>query len=173
MTGRGPWHNNSTVRRDSQTPLGHALIALLTRLARAGAAMPSNRVLSGELGCCAEAVSRLLLIMERDGVLVVEKRGKTFGLQRRVTIVATNLSTAPMRDPEPPVRARRARERSTLSPHAVPKSPPVRDDLRVVRTRCPRCNLPPDHSECRHRWNGATTAAERRAIAAEAGRHFA
>lgn len=43
------------------------------------------------------------------------------------------------------------------------------DDVpRVNRTRCPRCNLPPDHIECRHGWNGITTRMERRAIAMEA-----
>lgn len=43
---------------------------------------------------------------------------------------------------------------------------PSHDDApRTNNLRCPRCNLPPDHGECRHGWNGATTRAERRAIA--------
>lgn len=166
MSGRGPWHNNSTIARDGDTPLGHALIALLTKLAKAGAMMPSNMALGAELNCCAEAISRLLLIHEREGTLIIEKRGKTFGLRRRVTIVATNLSTAPIEDRVP---TRRERERFTYNSHPAPKSPPVPEELRVERDRCPRCELPPHHAECRHGWNGLTTRQQRRAIAGELG----
>lgn len=42
------------------------------------------------------------------------------------------------------------------------------DTPRVNNLRCPRCNLPPNHVDCRHGWNGATTRLERRAIAMEA-----
>lgn len=168
--GRGRWHNNSTVARDGDTPLGRALLAALTKLAKAGAVMPSNLMLGRQLDCGAEAVSRLLLILEREGVLQIEKRGKTFGLRRRVTIVASGLSTAPIEDP---VQTHQQRERATFVAHPVSKSPPVPEELRVVRTRCPFCELPPDHSECRHRWNGATTATQRRAIAAALGRKAA
>jgi len=38
---------------------------------------------------------------------------------------------------------------------------------RVNTVRCPFCNLPPDHGECRHGWNGLTTITQRRAIATE------
>lgn len=37
---------------------------------------------------------------------------------------------------------------------------------RAGRERCPMCNLPPNHAECRHGWDGSTTRAMRRDIAA-------
>lgn len=41
--------------------------------------------------------------------------------------------------------------------------------LGPVADRCPFCELPPGHADCRHGWNGLTTRAQRRAIAAAAG----
>lgn len=158
MSGRGPWHNDSTVSRHGDTVLGHALIAALTRLAQAGAAMPSNKALGGMLDCDASAVGRLLMIHEREGALIIERRGRTFGLQRRVTIVAAKLSTAPIEDR---IVAPKRGERITYLPHKVAKSPPVPEGQRVERTRCPLCELPPHHAECRHGWDGAMTAATR------------
>lgn len=38
-----------------------------------------------------------------------------------------------------------------------------------VNLRCPLCNLPPDHAECAHGWNGQTTRRERRSILIESG----
>jgi hypothetical protein len=162
VSGRGPWHNNSTVHRGGDTPLGRALIVALIKLAKAGETMPSNMALGAQLGCCAEAVSRQLLIQEREGALVIEKRGKTFGLQRRVTIVEADLSTAPIKDR---ALTPRQRERFTYASHPVPKSPPVPEELRVERTRCPMCELPPGHTLCAHGWDGQTTKVQRRDMA--------
>lgn len=39
--------------------------------------------------------------------------------------------------------------------------------VHVNTVRCPFCNLPPEHAECRHGWNGLTTRVQRRAIEAE------
>ncbi len=51
----------------------------------------------------------------------------------------------------------------------VPNGPPV-PMLAAVRTRCPFCELPPHHSDCRHGCDGLTRAVERRAIANSMGR---
>lgn len=165
--GRGPWHNNSMVPMDGMTPLGLALLDLISELAREGAAMPSSVALGQQLGCSDVTLSRLLTIFERDGVLIIEKRGRAFSLQRRVTIVATGETTGEMADR---VQTQRQVERMTYTPHPVPPGPPVREEAKVWRTRCPFCNLPPDHAECRHGWNGLTTHSQRRAIGAEAAR---
>lgn len=166
MSGRGPWHNNSTVPMEGMTPLGMALLDLIAKLAANNESMPNNEPLARQLGCSDAGISRLLLIFERKGVLKIEKRGKTFGLQRRVTIVATNAATAPTLDRIP---TRRERERFTYNSHPVPKSPPILEELRVARDRCPMCEMPPHHAECRHGWNGLTTLRQRRDIAAELG----
>jgi hypothetical protein len=37
-----------------------------------------------------------------------------------------------------------------------------------IRTRCPKCNLPPHHADCRHGWDGAMTRTMRRDAEAHA-----
>lgn len=50
----------------------------------------------------------------------------------------------------------------------VPNGPPV-PKLAAVRTRCPWCELPPGHAECRHGWDGTSRAIERRSMMAAVG----
>lgn len=161
MKGRGPWHQSSTVPMDGMTPLGLALLDAIAELARNGIAMPSNQALGLQLGCSPCAISRLLVIFEREQVIRLEKRGRTFSLQRRVTIVATGAQTAPMIEK----RSRQEIERATYFPVPVTPGPPVRDDLKVVRTRCPMCEMPPGHAQCAHGWDGHMTRRQRRAAA--------
>lgn len=39
--------------------------------------------------------------------------------------------------------------------------PPLRATA-PIQTRCPKCNLPPHHAECRHGWDGRMTGVMRR-----------
>lgn len=149
------------------TPTPAILTETISEIARAGGMMPSNVALAHQLACSDVLISRMLTMLERDGALIIEKRGRTFSLQRRVTIAATGETTAAMADR---VRTQRQSERITYVPHPVPPGPPVREEAKVCRTRCPFCNMPPDHAECRHGWNGLTTWVQRRAIGAEAAR---
>lgn len=169
MSGRGPWHNNRTVAMGGMTPLGLSLLDAIAEIARAGEAMPDNHVLGCKLECSADSISRLLTVLEREGVLRIERRGRTCGLQRRVTIVATGTSTAKIGAAQVPSQPRRKPKGSVM--HLVAPARAVREDARVVRTRCPMCEMPPGHPDCRHGWDGASTRAMRRdarlAVAAE------
>lgn len=70
----------------------------------------------------------------------VDFKRRTHGPGRNQNLIATNA-------------AKRALVVSVDAALALPAGP--------ERTRCPSCNLPPHHAECRHGWDGETTRAMR------------
>ncbi|MFN7028411.1 MAG: hypothetical protein ACK4PC_03500 [Sphingopyxis sp.] len=159
MNGRGPWHNNSSVPAGGLTRLGLSLLDLIERIAAEGQEMPRDARLAKALGASAAGINRALHALADNGHIRVEAKGRTIGTRRRVTVVRSGATTAPI---DAIAKPDLAAERRAILPHLVMPGPPVREELRVVRDRCPFCNLPPQHGACRHGWDGQTTRAQRR-----------
>ncbi len=106
-------------------------------------------------------VEVLLTRWANAGVVPVVKRGGNTGPSVRRPLAAQRDAAVgiPAVHPNKQVAAPTGLRGAPL----VPNGPPV-PALAPVRTRCPHCNLPPLHAECRHGWNGQTRAVERRDI---------
>lgn len=157
------------------------LLAALTVLD--GQACPSNQILAALLGITAGQMDFALARAIRAGRLRREERHRS----RRLIVVgedgrdlaATNWSRAGGSMIEHRMRdAAVVAALAAVDDGAWPRVAVIEDRAadeaaiearRVVRTRCPFCNMPPAHADCRHGWDGLTTAAARRAIAVEAG----
>lgn len=149
-------------------PLVAALVAL------DGVPCPSNAALARLLDLSAGQLDHALARAIGQGRVVREMRARSRrlsvpGADGRV-IAATgwsraggNIVPAQLRDAAA-MAARAAASGSAAAKSARAPAPPP---PRAVNLRCPLCNLPPDHADCRHGWNGQTIRAERRAIVAE------
>lgn len=161
---------------------GDALVPILTAVIGAldGVSCPQNQMLGRLTGLTVGQIDTALARGIATGKLRRDMRHRR---SRRLVVLgdggkavaATGYSMAGCK----PLSAE-AFERAKAAARAAGGNPaddggvPVMADARpdeaprVNNLRCPRCNLPPDHGECRHGWNGATTRLERRAIAMEA-----
>lgn len=150
------------------------LARLLTLLARCnGRPCPSNDALGRALGIPNGAMPHLIASLINESIVVSQTRAASGcvsgGVARKLAASDGSWSTSWSGAGGQAVTAA---ELAAWTPPAVAEctSILVRREPAPVRTRCPRCNLPPLHAECRHGWNGQTTAHERRDIAAGIGR---
>lgn len=126
----------------------------------AGQPCPSNRQIAAALHLTMGRVDTLLSQAVFRGQVV-----RTTEDNRRTLIVVASgaatlpsaqyAGTAPRDTPAVPMIDRAAIERQL-------------DELRVVRDRCPCCEMPPGHALCAHGWDGRTTKAQRRDMALSA-----
>lgn len=153
--------------------LDRILPALVGELADASLPMPGLTAIAQLLRCDQQSVGGSMLRLESAGVLTMRRSGKGASFRIAVTL-ADGRCTMPgqaLRRPDPLLVIRAAR-RAGVPP--VNPAPVVRRYGQAAvaeahhsapaapnRTRCPSCNLPPHHAECRHGWDGETTRAMR------------
>ncbi len=159
LTGFLPRGGSAAGVAGSEADLSRAEhIALLVALIEdhAGRSCPSNRQIAAALHLTLGRVDTLLSQAAYSGdiIRVTEENRRT------LIVVATGKATLPSEPPSGQPRAQfdvPTKDRAGIERQL--------DELRVVRDRCPRCEMPPGHALCAHGWDGRTTSAQRRDMA--------
>lgn len=158
------WSPTWRPKGDSRTGT-RRVMALLADAARAGAAVPSNAAIAGQLGMTSATVHSALNNLAAAGRIVIHRSGTSHSGNRQFEIDGHRTAWSPRSGTPAPPQPRSV-------PNIIAGGEPKRPDQPIVARRlprCPYCELPAGHHLCRHGWNGMTTRAARRAIAFAAG----
>ena len=141
-----------------------ALLAIVA--AHEGQPCPTNSAMAAAIHVTPFRIETLLSQAIAGGQLVRDWEGRA----RRLIVVATGAATG-----FATIAGRSLEQRDSILYAArrvadIEAQRAEEDARRVIRDRCPFCEMPPGDAGCRHGWDGRTTRGQRRDMAIAAGR---
>lgn len=140
---------------------------ILARVDGDGVIEIGTRAIADGVGVGVSTVETLLARWKAIGAVRVLRRGGPFAVTRWRFDVSRRDAAAECTAVHPS-KTGSTRNGGAARGFADGAEPPLREPA-AVRTRCPFCEMPPGHADCRHGWDGATTHVQRRAMAMSRG----